>query len=130
MAEQLEWQGDLNTGALSWSLSKVVERHAILRTTFKTIDGVSTQTVHPPNEAPLTFEERHVESLTPEEIKSQYKEFTHRPFDLTMGPLIRVLVSYETNRTTVQVCIHHIATDGWSTGVLFRELQHLSLIHI
>ncbi|MGW0927660.1 non-ribosomal peptide synthase/polyketide synthase [Streptomyces sp. NPDC002644] len=124
----LRLRGPLDTGALHRALRHLTARHDSLRTTFTTIDGHGAQRVAPEAELPLRTAdigtlpaERHeaeTERLLTEELR--------RPFDLTAGPLTRVLLvrRHDTDHVLL-LAQHHIVTDGWSVGVLVRELTAL-----
>jgi amino acid adenylation domain-containing protein len=115
-------QGRLDVDALERALSEVVVRHEGLRTTFPSDDGRPRQVIAPP--APLELpvddgaEGAAVEKLVMEELD--------RPFDLATGPLFRArLWSLGPNDHALVVVMHHIVSDGWSMGVLARELEAL-----
>ncbi|GAA3463672.1 non-ribosomal peptide synthetase [Saccharothrix longispora] len=105
-------RGRLDRHALGAALSALVARHEQLRTTFHTVDGRGTQVVGPP---------RPVE---PEQVdEAGLADFVDRPFDLRAGPLLRAaLVAVAEDEHLLVLCVHHIVTDGWSTGVLAEEL--------
>ncbi|HKN51653.1 MAG TPA: amino acid adenylation domain-containing protein, partial [Amycolatopsis sp.] len=113
----LRLRGALDVGALKRALTALVARHESLRTTFDTIDGHGVQVVHEPFDVELPVSDFDEESLTQE---------AHRPFDLRTGPLVRARLFRETSGEHVLVLVlHHIVTDGWSSGVLISELDTL-----
>jgi amino acid adenylation domain-containing protein len=118
--------GGLNLEALERSLLEIVRRHAILRTTFATVDGQPIQFVAPPAQAfhlPIV-DLRHVPAAGREaETQRQIREEAARPFDLLTGPLIRaMLVRLSDGEHVLLVTMHHIISDQWSFGVFLREL--------
>jgi amino acid adenylation domain-containing protein len=97
------------------ALNEVVRRHESLRTNFGNVGGEPVQTIAPA----LTIE---VEMMDRERALAE----TGRPFDLARDPLIRACVAQTgADEYELAVAIHHIVADGWSFGVLFREINAL-----
>jgi amino acid adenylation domain-containing protein len=120
--------GELNVGALERTLSEIVGRHEILRTTFQTRDGEPAQVVGEPYEVRLPVEDLGAlpEQEREEEMRRLVTEETQRPFDLTRGPLLRVkLLRLAADDHVVVFTTHHIASDGWSLSILVREVATL-----
>ncbi|WP_255249656.1 condensation domain-containing protein, partial [Streptomyces albidoflavus] len=127
VVEALRLTGPLDTGALRAAFAALVARHEALRTTFGSVEGRGVQVVH---EAGQPVEFRTAEVGTGEDGAARLAEAVRqeaaRPFDLRTGPLLRVLLLRRTAREHVLVlALHHIVTDGWSMGVLTRELGAL-----
>jgi amino acid adenylation domain-containing protein len=121
----IQLNGSLNVDALVQTLKAIVERHPVLRTTFAAVDGNLIQVVSP---APLvklsSIDLSHLSSAKCQaDINKILSVEPLRPFDLTADLMLRatLLRSNDTEHTLILV-IHHIATDGWSVGILFREL--------
>ncbi|MFI6230919.1 amino acid adenylation domain-containing protein [Micromonospora echinospora] len=118
--------GPLDVDALRTALAAIVARHGALRTTFAESGGEPVQVVHPTGVPDLT-----VVDLTGLPAADRDAEATRlmweqarTPFDLTAGPLLRVVVvRTDTDRHHLSFCLHHIVSDGWSLSVLFRELD-------
>src|SRR4051812_18484714 len=119
MAVRLE--GDLDVQALERALNEVVRRHEILRTTLAASGGVPRQVIAPSLHVPLSIDDLSglpAEGLEAEVLRRLEAEAA-RPFDLARGPLIRArLLRLGERENVVNVTIHHIASDGWSMGVL------------
>ncbi|MGW4401272.1 non-ribosomal peptide synthase/polyketide synthase [Amycolatopsis nivea] len=114
----LRLTGELDVEALATALRLLVARHEPLRTTFEEVDGEPRQLVQPPYEVALP-----VVDAAPEDLDAVLKAEYSRPFDLSHGPLLRaVLVRLGLAEHVLLVCVHHIATDGASMGVLTEEL--------
>jgi amino acid adenylation domain-containing protein len=118
--------GVLDVAALRRSLGAVVQRHEVLRTAFDTVQGVPVQRVSPPGRVPLPladlsgFPEEERERRAEREVRDE----AARPFDLRRGPLLRArLLRLSAREHTLLLTVHHAAGDGWSVGVLFRELE-------
>ncbi|MEU6669013.1 non-ribosomal peptide synthase/polyketide synthase [Streptomyces sp. NPDC046727] len=124
----LRLRGALDEDALRRSLRRLAARHASLRTTFTTADGQGAQRVAPEPELPL-----RTADLTgvPDARRAEAAEETltaelSRPYDLAAGPLTRaLLVRLSAEDHLLLLAQHHIVTDGWSVGILTRELAAL-----
>jgi len=128
IAHAVRLTGRLNLTALSQTFNEILRRHEILRTGFTSIEGKSVQSVSPATELPLPV--RDLSHLAPAEREIQaarlIDEESQRLFDLTKGPLLRCLVLRLASAEHLAVlCMHHIASDGWSIGVLLREIAGL-----
>ena len=116
-------RGDLRPEILRAALSETVRRHEALRTTFRAMNGVPCQWIAPPSPVDLPVIDL---SGLPEEAPRLADEEARRPFDLAAGPLFRaVLLRLGPREHTALVTVHHIISDGWSTGVLVHELAVL-----
>jgi amino acid adenylation domain-containing protein len=124
----LRLAGPLDAAALERSLGEIVRRHEALRTVFREMDGGAVQVI-----APFAGFALPVDDLSglPEtdretEVRRRAREDAARPFDLAEGPPIRAaLLRVAHEEHVLLLCIHHIVSDGWSSGVLLRELSAL-----
>ena len=120
--------GQLDTSALSRSFDEVVRRHESLRTTFESVDGQPRQVIAEPAALPLPLidlTDRGV-SEREAEVACLVGEEARRPFDLAAGPLLRAkLLRLGNDEHVLLLNMHHIISDGWSLGVLVRELTKL-----
>ena len=108
--------GPLDRNALARALSEVVRRHESLRTVIRVTDGTPAAMVLPPAPVELSV---HPGGSVPELAAAEAR----RPFDLAAGPLLRAaLVPTGPDEAYLLLSLHHSAADGWSLGVLFREL--------
>ncbi|CAL9662974.1 hypothetical protein SUDANB15_07056 [Streptomyces sp. enrichment culture] len=115
-------RGPLDLDALRTALTALVHRHEILRTRYGQRDGEPFQEVLP---APRTLDARVVETV-PEHAHGLLAEEARRPFDLSAGPLPRVLVlRHGAEDHTVLLTFHHIAVDGASLEIIAREVAGL-----
>lgn len=120
--------GPLNVGMLTTALTEIVGRHESLRTTFGSARGRPFQRVHPA--AAVTLEVEDLRSLqsraADEEGRRRAREEASQPFDLAAGPLFRArLLRLTADDDVLLLTTHHIVFDGWSAGVLLRELSAL-----
>jgi amino acid adenylation domain-containing protein len=123
-------RGPVNARALEAALTAIVARHAVLRTTYHTRDGVPRQVVSSPG--PVALPEVDLSDLAEPERTARARELAmadvRRPFDLTKDLMLRgLLVRLGADECSLILTMHHIASDGWSTRVFLRELaSHLS----
>ncbi|HEU4558944.1 MAG TPA: amino acid adenylation domain-containing protein, partial [Longimicrobium sp.] len=124
----LRLTGAVDERALERSLSEIVWRHEALRTTFREVDGSPVQVIGPFSGFALPVEDLSGLSEADREAaaKRLAREEAARPFDLAAGPLFRAaLLRLGAEDHVLLLSMHHIVSDGWSTGVLFRELSAL-----
>jgi amino acid adenylation domain-containing protein len=117
--------GLLNVPALEQSLSEVVRRHEALRTIFPAVEGGPVQVISPAQPLALTVVDLSQLAEAERENQARYiaTEEARRPFDLAKGPLLRTaLLRLAEQQQILLITMHHIISDGWSMGVLFREL--------
>jgi len=117
--------GKLNRDALEKSISGVVSRHEILRTSFSIdSDEQPFQCIAPALHVPLRFVDLRKQPAA--EVTRQITSETQTCFNLSQGPLIRALLiqSGETEHILV-LTLHHIVSDAWAMGVLVNELGAL-----
>jgi aspartate racemase len=120
--------GALDVAALKKTLNHLVERHEALRTTFGTTEGVPMQVVREQLELELPLVDLSELDEAERELESArvLRDETRRPFDLAQGPLIRaLLVRLAEDEHILLIAMHHIITDGWSIGIMHREVMDL-----
>ncbi len=124
----LELNGRVDLAALCRALHALAARHEALRTTFSP-DGTA-QIVSDNSEIEFSFSDFSADAVLLPNAESDAtacidRELS-RPFDLVEGPLCRVvLVRAQPQRYVVALIVHHIICDGWSLGILMRELTEL-----
>src|SRR5690606_37697894 len=128
VTQALRLTGTLDVDALELSLATLVERHACLRTGFRESDGQLVQVVHA--EAPVRIERLEAAGASAAErdrsLHALLQQGTQRPFDLLQPPLLRArLVRVADNEHVLLLVAHHIVTDGWSIGIVAREIGTL-----
>lgn len=121
-------QGRLKLDALQQALSEIVRRHESLRATF-TLDGgqpVQVFSEASPVKLPRTSLHDVKEKDREGTARRLVQQEASRPFDLARGPLFRVRLFSSTRTDHVFLfTVHHIVVDGWSMGLLVRELATL-----
>jgi alpha-ketoglutarate-dependent taurine dioxygenase len=121
-------KGRLEVGALRQTLNEIVCRHEILRTVFSLVDDRPVQIITPGKPIILpVLDLRHFASGEREgQVRKLVLEEAQRPFDLAHGPLLRAtLLQLDDEEHVALFTMHHITTDGWSMGVLIREVAEL-----
>ncbi|MCQ9178177.1 amino acid adenylation domain-containing protein [Streptomyces sp. IBSBF 2953] len=113
--------GRLDEEALNAALLDVIGRHEVLRTLFPVVDDEPYQRVLP---AERTAWRLSVAEVAAEALESAVAEAAAHLFDLASEPPIRAsLLRTAPEEHVLVVTIHHIASDGWSTGVLARDVS-------
>ena len=127
IAMGVELTGELDGAALQWALDRLILRHESLRTTFAVVDGVPYQRIGAPTAFALAHHD--LSGLDPgsreAELQSLMALESEAPFDLERGPLLRGRLISLDGRHALLLTMHHIVSDGWSMGVLSRELETL-----
>ena len=118
--------GPLSPTAFASALNEIVQRHEILRTTFHMREGQPTQVISPIAELNLEIRDLSTLPSSPDTVQQLASAEARRPFDLTRGPLLRaLLLRLDETEHVLLLSVHHIVADGWSMGVLVREVATL-----
>jgi amino acid adenylation domain-containing protein len=121
-------RGRLDVDVLRRALDTIVERHEVLRTCLASLEADPVQVIHPPRTVGLALVDltEWPKESREAELRRLESEEGHRPFDLATDLMLRAcLVRLETEDHALLLTTHHIASDGWSAGVLCRELSAL-----
>ncbi|MCA1612823.1 MAG: condensation domain-containing protein, partial [Acidobacteria bacterium] len=124
----LRLEGRLDVDALRRALGEVVRRHESLRTSFAVVDGQPAQLIAEARRVEFPSADlRHLaESEREAEVAREVGEAAQGGFDLRRGPLLRPrLLRLEEDVHVLLLTMHHIISDGWSVGVLVREVTTL-----
>jgi amino acid adenylation domain-containing protein len=117
--------GRLDQRALEQSLNLLIERHEILRTSFALSEHGPRQVIAPSQPLALTLHDLQAHNPASREatIREIISAETLRPFSLADGPLLRAaLLRLDQDDHVLLIVMHHIITDGWSMGIVVREL--------
>ncbi|WP_148639250.1 non-ribosomal peptide synthetase, partial [Aquimarina longa] len=118
----LRLEGDLNVTALETSFQTIVDRHEVLRTVIYSDDGIGYQKVIPSEEWQLSKAKLESE----ENLERELSSFLNIPFDLSKDYMFRAcLYDLGDNNYVLAGVFHHIASDGWSNGILISEFSEL-----
>ena len=119
-------RGQLDALALERSLNELVARHETLRTRFALSEDAPVQVIGPPSAVALPITD--LSAMPQAEREARARQITDteacQPFDLEAGPLLRAqLLRLAAEEHLLLLNVHHIVSDGWSMGVLWRELS-------
>jgi len=121
-------RGHLQIDAMQRTLNEIIRRHESLRTSFPTVDAQPVQSIAPALvlDLPLIDLSTFREDEREHEAQRRATEEARLPFNLATGPLIRAsLVRLGAEDHVLLVTMHHIVSDGWSMGVLIKEVGAL-----
>ncbi len=121
-------RGRLEVAAFAAAFAAVVGRHEALRTTFGVRDGRPLQIVSPAVDRAVPLID--LAALPPARLEGEARRVAvverERRFDLGRGPLVRLaLLRLAAEHCWALISMHHIVSDGWSLGVLMREMGEL-----
>ena len=128
LLDALWLEGNLNLLALEQSLSELIRRHEILRTTFPMVEGQPIQRIAPPS--PVSLPLQDLQSLSKNEQTEHLQEiaiaFSLKPFNLAKESLVQFkLLKLGSQEYVLLLKMHHIIYDGWSLSIFFDELSQL-----
>lgn len=119
----LKIEGKLNITALEKSFKELINRHKILKTIYKEIDGTVYQKIKQTDSWVLEYSEKTDADSTIEKIIDIE---TYKLFDLSKDFMIRArIIKDSKNGHILIIVIHHIASDGWSMPIFTKELIEL-----
>ena len=124
----VRFTGALNSVALEQAFNEVVRRHEVLRTSFSMRAGNPVQIIAPSLQVPLPIIDLSElpAARVEDEIQRLSRLEARRVFDLRHGALLRTkLLRVSAEEHVVLLSMHHIISDGWSIGVLIREVAAL-----
>jgi amino acid adenylation domain-containing protein len=128
ISQAVRLKGELDLQALNQTLNTIVARHESLRTNFTAVEGEPTQIIAPAREIEIQLLD--LGELPQEERVSEARrlasEASLRGFNLEQDHLLRAsLLKLDDQDQVLLLVMHHIVSDGWSMGVLIRELGDL-----
>ena len=128
--EALRLTGSLSIEALEMALQEIVRRHESLRTNYQAVEGSPVRVIHEIQKPGFFSQLASTANTDTEtrflELQRLAAEEIQQPFDLANDPLLRVaLFQLAPDDYVLLLTMHHIITDGWSTGVLSHELEVL-----
>ncbi len=122
-------EGKLDAAEVEAVLKEIISRHETLRTVFPSRDGAASLEILEETDFALQqsdlsgYKEREVARAKAREL-AQQEALT--PFDLVKGPLLRAhLITLGEQEHILVLNMHHIISDGWSIGILFKEFDYL-----
>ncbi|HFZ1924534.1 TPA: amino acid adenylation domain-containing protein, partial [Serratia marcescens] len=122
----LSLRGELDLPAWRQSLDALYARHEALRSRFVTVEGQPQAHILPADALPLTMHDLRGRQDAQSQARQLAQRLTEAPFDLMQGPLVRAaLIRLADEEHLFLLTCHHIISDGWSTGILLRDLGAL-----
>lgn len=127
MCIPLRIQGPINEEVIEKSVNEIIKRHDAFRITFCIKNEEPCQILHDELEIKINFNNvLNFHGETEKEAFEWITNETYRPFNLETGPLIRCSIAKcNDNLSFCLIIMHHIITDGWSTGILIKELSYI-----
>jgi hypothetical protein len=120
-------RGEMDVKSLLTAFGDVMARHEILRTRYVEDHDEPVQVVDPPGTAPTRVVDLSSVPGSGREaaLRQLLDTVTSQHFDLATGPVLKLTVArLGAAEHAIMLAVHHIATDGWSEGLLYRELWH------
>ena len=117
--------GRLDAQALEQSINALIQRHEVLRTSFEVVEEQPFQVIIPTLTVHLAIADFSDRSPQEREAEAQQLIDTavQQPFDLHQAPLLRpLLIRLAGDTQILLITMHHIISDGWSNGIMIREL--------
>ncbi|PSL45611.1 non-ribosomal peptide synthase protein (TIGR01720 family)/amino acid adenylation domain-containing protein [Chitinophaga niastensis] len=122
----LRVKGALNKKALVYALQHIINRHEVLRTVIAAEGGKAWQQIQEKDQWQLELIDEPIYKEVPTALQSCVKALIAAPFDLSKDHMLRAhLIVQHADEHVLVVIVHHIASDGWSTGIIIRELVEL-----
>ena len=120
-------EGKLDPEALRRAIESVVSRHETLRTVYAASDGEPLQIVR--SDEAFSLPILDLGDIPKAEVEKQALEIldreVNRPFDLSRDLMLRAkLLRLDASKHILALVTHHIASDGWSAGILIHEISH------
>ena len=121
-------RGGVNVAAMEQTLTEIVRRHEVLRTTYATSGGQPIQVINPPQ--PFSLPVVDLSALPVDQREAEARRLATaeamRPFNLSEGPLMRAtFLALDEDEYLALFTMHHITSDGWSMALLTREVAVL-----
>jgi amino acid adenylation domain-containing protein len=124
----LELNGELNQTVFEASFRQIIMRHESLRTVFREQEGEPVQVITSADQFSVQLEDLTAldNELCTEVLTSRLQAEALAPFDLSADLMLRVQLIKRAEQTYIAlVTMHHIASDGWSAGILIKEFSEL-----
>src|SRR5688572_6089496 len=124
----LRLTGDLDVESLEKALNHIIGRHEVLRTNIVSVDDNPIQRIADPRTIELPLMDLRGGAAQDRDVEARrlINEAIHRPFDLSRDLMLRVLLLRLEDQQHILVMVkHHIASDGWSSGILWQEVTAL-----
>ncbi|KAF9576059.1 hypothetical protein EC968_000125 [Mortierella alpina] len=118
--------GLFNRTAWQQALDELYSRHEALRSVFINVDGRPQVRILPAEGMPLRYADLRNSAHEDMELKRIAEEMTSTPFNLEQEPSVRTaIVQLRDDDHVIFITLHHIVSDGWSSGIMVREISRL-----
>jgi len=122
----LRLKGKIDWQTLEFTLQTIVNRHEVLRTVFMEKDGQAWQNIKDKNEWKLALVDGSSFQQDPQGLKQQVEKLIRDPFNLAKDHMLRAaLITLHADESILVATVHHIASDGWSTSILVKEVVEI-----
>ncbi|KAF9559481.1 hypothetical protein EC968_006605, partial [Mortierella alpina] len=123
-------KGSVDRSTLECALNVLIMRHEALRSVFVTINGQPQVKILQPEGGILRTEDLRGSTDQDSQLRVMVHKETSEPFDLRKGPLIRtLLIQLQDDEYVFLITQHHIISDGWSSGIMLRELSQVYTVY-
>jgi amino acid adenylation domain-containing protein/non-ribosomal peptide synthase protein (TIGR01720 family) len=124
----MKLKGNLNVEYLKDTLIQIIQRHEILRTVIKEVNGIGYQFVKDTADWKLQILNLSGKDLT--SANTLIHQLISKPFDLSSDYMLRAnLIQTDIKEYILVLVLHHVASDGWSTSVLVKEVEELYMAY-
>ena len=124
----IKLSGDLNVQVFQRALNAVVCHHEVLYTNYTSENGSPIQVIAAPQsvELPIIDLQQYGQAEQSAQVQKLLQQESQRPFNLASDPMLRVcLFKLAPQEHILLLVMHHIASDGWSMGILWSQLTQL-----
>lgn len=123
-------RGELDDNALKKAITDLIHRQGVFRSIFLSANGKAKQILLPISSISFDLEIKKLADTSIEGIQKQLQLLAAEPFKLNHGKLFSFqLLELGDNDNILFICLHHLIADGWSLGILYRELSLLYRAH-
>ena len=124
----VRFKGELNIRVLQQALDAIVTQHEIIRTNYQQENGNPIQVIAAPQsiELPIIDLRQYEPAEQETQVQKLLQQESQRPFDLASDLMLRgCLLQLAPQEHILLLVMHHIASDGWSMGILWEQLTQL-----
>jgi amino acid adenylation domain-containing protein len=119
-------KGKLNVPALEQTFGEIIRRHENLRTVFPAVNNVPVQIIQSPTKCSLPIVDLSLLENREQQAVTLAQRETLRRFDLSNGPLLRLMLLRMGGEDHIVICtMHHIISDGQSFEVVIAEMSQI-----
>ncbi|MGI8581612.1 MAG: condensation domain-containing protein, partial [Chitinophagaceae bacterium] len=129
--EVFRLRGHLDIHALEYAFQQIIKRHEVLRTVIRGEEGKEYQFIKEKDVWQLGIIDGSVYKENTEGLQLCITNLINSPFDLSNDDMMRGnLIILDEQENILVITMHHIASDGWSIAILFKELTEFYSVYI